>query len=127
MSKLGTPWSDRRRAILAGMGENATPLRVTDRDREAIAKLLETDGVIEPVDDERHRITPAGKVLTALHRLHDNEECGPWSLSDIRRFSAVKKLDIEDCRTALKVLEERQIVQAEPSARTPKWDFAKAF
>lgn len=115
-------WQRRRQSIIAGMGQAPSVLCLSDRDHDAIIALLVKDGVIEQAGGNHHQLTAAGRILHVLHRLHDGDESGPWSLNDLRRYASVKNLDIDACKAALEVLEKRRIVVAQPSPRTPKWD-----
>ncbi len=119
MSSQGT-WSERRRLVLAGMGHAPQMVCSAERDHDLIIKLLVAEGVIEPAKG-LHQITDAGKVLKTMHALQEKES-GPWSLSEMRVYSAVKSLDMEACKAALGHLEVRGIVVAHNSKRGSKWD-----
>ena len=119
MSINGT-WSDRRRQVLAGMGHAPQLICSADRDHDLIINLLVTEGMIEPAKG-LHQITDAGKVLKTLYAMQEKES-GPWSLSEMRVYSAVKSLDMDGCKAALGHLEGRGIVVAHSSKRGSKWD-----
>lgn len=113
-------WASRRRRTLVAMDQSAACLPVVDRDADLIARQLTQEAVIVHAEG-RFRLTSAGIVLRAMHLLA-TKESGPWGLTELRYYAAVKKLDIETCRQALSCLEERGIVAAKPTKRVDKWE-----
>lgn len=122
MKTNATPtWPERRRAILALMGTQVKAVCVPERDRDLVIGLLEREGLLEPTGLGHHRLTSAGKVLRTLHAM-ERKESGPWRLSEMRVYAAVKQLDIDTCREALETLEARGLVAAHTTVRGIKWD-----
>lgn len=122
MKTNATPtWAERRRAILASMGAAPRRVCVPERDHGLVMALLEKEGLVVASGGDLHQITSAGKVLRTLHAMAAKES-GPWRLTEMRVYAAVKQLDIETCRKALEHLEARGLVAAHTTVRGIKWD-----
>lgn len=125
MATAKSTWSARRRVILLSMGSMPVAVCGAEKDAKTVSGLLVEEGVIEPAGERMHRLTPAGHLLSAMHRRHDQHDAGPWSLSELREYSSVRKLDITVAKEAMLSLEQRGIVAASPTKRTPKWALMK--